>query len=189
MTNNTFSKIKKDFVVYNKKRRIVIQQSNEALNLSKRAIFAFHRDNFKEADESLGRAEKIFADLDKLAKDAPKLRHEGAWRAALEENIEARLFGSYLKNKRIDVLMDKNMDNDIYLGGLCDFTGELFRRAIKEATAKNTAEVKKIKAAMEQVVHNLIQLDLTGYLRTKYDQAKNNLRKIEEVMYELSIRS
>jgi hypothetical protein len=29
---------------------------------------------------------------------------------------------------------------------------------------------------------------MTGYLRTKYDQAKGNLRKIEQIDYEIKIR-
>ena len=35
----------------------------------------------------------------------------------------------------------------------------------------------------------LIQLNLTGYLRTKYDAVKRNLKRIEEVMYDISTKS
>ena len=34
----------------------------------------------------------------------------------------------------------------------------------------------------------LVEFDMTGYLRTKYDQAKRNLRKIEQIDYEIKIR-
>lgn len=188
MNNVFFNKLKKDYQGHELKRRAIISEANEALGLSKRAIFAFHRDNHKEGFDNLRRAEIIFNKLETLSKGMPKLKYEGSWRAALEEYVEAKLFGTFLKNGKIDVIKGRQIDTDIYLGGLCDFTGELVRRAVKEATAKNYNEVGTIKRNIEQVVRNLIQLNLTGYLRTKYDQAKNNLRKIEEIMYELSLR-
>ena len=184
-----FSKISKDYKVYETKRGMVVREAGQALNMSKRAIFAYHRDDFKGADALLDQAEKIFNNLDKLAQGTPKLRYEGSWRAALEEYAEARFFGNYLKNKTIGFVRGRQIDADVYLGGLCDFTGELLRRAVKEATGKNIKEVKAIKKTMEQVMENLIQMDLTGYVRTKYDAAKNSLRKIDEILYDLSLRS
>jgi len=188
MNNVFFNKLKKDFQGYESKRRTVIGGANEALGLSKRAIFAFHRDHYKEGFDNLRKAEVIFNKLETLSKGMPRLKHEGSWRAALEEYVEAKLFGTFLKDRKIDMIRGRQIETDIYLGGLCDFTGELVRRAVKEATAKNYTEVGTIKKNIEQVVQNLIQLNLTGYLRQKYDQAKNNLRKIEEIMYELSLR-
>jgi len=186
---NYFSKIKKDYETYGVKRRIVIKNANEALGLSKRAIFAFHRENYNEGMTNIKRAEKIFNHLDKVSKGTTKLRYEGSWRSALEEYAEAKLFAYYLKNKKVVDIRNKQIDADIYIGGLCDFTGELVRLAVRRATDKNYKEVKEIKRTIEGVMHNLIQLDLTGYLRTKFDQCKNNLRKIEEITYELSLRS
>lgn len=188
MNNNFFSRLKKDYETYESKRRRVVANSNEALGLSKRAIFAFHRDGFKEGRENLKKAESIFDQLDNLSKGTPRLRYEGSWRAALEEYTEAKLFGAYLDKGRVEAIRGRQIDTEIYLGGLCDFTGELVRRAVKEATAGNFKEVQKIKSTIEMIMNNLIKLNLTGYLRNKYDQAKNNLRKIEEMMYELSLR-
>lgn len=188
MNNSYFNKIQKDFETYDKKRRIVIGSSNEALGLSKRAIFAFHRDQYKEGFDNLKKAESIFKHLEKLSVGVPRLRQEGSWRAALEEYVEAKLFGTFLKSRKIEEIRNRQIDTEIFLGGLCDFTGELVRRAVKEATAKNYKEVETIKNNIEHIMQNLIKLNLTGYLRTKYDQAKNNLRKIEEIMYELSLR-
>ncbi len=34
----------------------------------------------------------------------------------------------------------------------------------------------------------LVDLDLTGYLRTKYDQARGHLRKLEQMAYEIKLR-
>ena len=35
---------------------------------------------------------------------------------------------------------------------------------------------------------SLVEFDMTGYLRTKYDQAKSSLRKIEQIDYDIKIR-
>ncbi len=35
----------------------------------------------------------------------------------------------------------------------------------------------------------LIDFDMTGYLRTKYDQARGHLRKLEQMAYEIKLRS
>jgi predicted translin family RNA/ssDNA-binding protein len=188
MNKNSFSRIKKDFHSWESKRRAVVGNSNEALGLSKRAIFAFHRGSIRDGNNNLKKAEKIFKYLENLSKGQPRLRHEGSWRAALEEYTEAKLFGDYLKNKKVSIITGRQIDTEIFLGALCDFTGELVRYAIKQATEKKFNEVKMAKKTIEEAMNNLIQLNLTGYLRTKYDQAKNNLRKIEQVMYEVSLR-
>jgi hypothetical protein len=37
-------------------------------------------------------------------------------------------------------------------------------------------------------MEQLVEFDMTGYLRTKYDQAKGNLRKIEQIHYEINLK-
>jgi len=188
MNSSFLQKIKTEYNDYDTKRRQVIKHANDALNLSKRAIFDFHRDHYKEGFDNLRQAEKIFSNLENLSKGTARLRQEGSWRAALEEYTEAKLFGNFLKNRKVEAIRGRQIDSEIFLGGLCDFTGELVRRAVKETTNKNFKEVAVIRKAIEEIMHFLIQLNLTGYLRTKYDQAKNNLRKIEEINYDISLK-
>ena len=40
----------------------------------------------------------------------------------------------------------------------------------------------------QEIMGELIEFDLTSYLRTKFDQAKQAVRKLEEVVYEVSLR-
>jgi predicted translin family RNA/ssDNA-binding protein len=74
------------------------------------------------------------------------------------------------------------------LGGICDTTGELVRRAVNEAARGNLDEVEKIHGIIDQILGELVEFDMTGYLRTKYDQARGNLRKIEQINYEVKLR-
>ncbi|MFH1559062.1 MAG: hypothetical protein ABIC19_00875, partial [Patescibacteria group bacterium] len=80
-------------------------------------------------------------------------------------------------------------DSDILIGGLCDFTGELTRKAIRRAKKNNNQEIKKYSLTINQIVEQLLKLNLSGYLRTKFDQAKRNAQKLELILYEQRIRS
>jgi predicted translin family RNA/ssDNA-binding protein len=77
---------------------------------------------------------------------------------------------------------------DSYIGGICDLTGELLRYAVNEAAAGKYEEVEKTKKLIGDILAELVEFDMAGYQRTKYDQAKGNLRKIEQIDYEIKIR-
>jgi predicted translin family RNA/ssDNA-binding protein len=183
-----FERLKKDFDFYGEERRKLIGVSNEALMRAKQAIFAFHRDDFKSGNALLAEVEKIFLDLEERFKKEEELRYEGAYRAALEEYVEAKFFGGFLEGKKIDFIEGMEIDADSYLGGLCDFTGELVRKAVLSATDRKFQKVDELVAGVRDVIGELIKMNLTGYLRTKYDQAKQNLRRAEEVLYDVKMR-
>lgn len=183
-----FEQLKKDFDFYGEERRKLIGVSNEALMKSKQAIFAFHRDDFKSGNALLLEVEAIFRGLEERFKKEEELRYEGAYRAALEEYVEAKFFGGFLEGKKIDFIKGMEIDADGYLGGLCDFTGELVRKAVLSATDRKFKKVDELVAGVRDVIGELIKMNLTGYLRTKYDQAKQNLRRAEEVLYDVKMR-
>ena len=142
----------------------------------------------KEADSTLKEAEKLFKYLGTKIKEDEGLKYEGAYLAAVEEFIEAKLFEQYIETGKVGEIKGYKFEAESYFGGICDFTGEVVRRAIFLATKRRYKEVEKCWAIIDDVIHDLIQLNLIGNLRPKYDQAKNNLRKIEEIMYDLEIK-
>ena len=79
-------------------------------------------------------------------------------------------------------------DPDIFLGALSDLTGEIVRRAVLLASERNAASVQKMFHDVTDTVAFMLQMDLTGNLRQKVDQARQNLRKMEEIRYDLSIK-
>ncbi|MBI5076966.1 hypothetical protein HZB94_01105 [Candidatus Falkowbacteria bacterium] len=169
-------------------RRKIIGASSDAQHLSKQVIFALQRDNVKEAREKLTAARELLVELDKKYGQNGKLRNEGAWKAGIEEFVEAKLFFDFCDGKKIGGVKEFYVELDEYLGGLSDLTGELVRLMIILATQKKFDEVKKAGQAVDEVIHALMQNNLTGYLRTKFDQAKNSLRKAEEILYEISMK-
>jgi predicted translin family RNA/ssDNA-binding protein len=183
-----FAKIKDQHAAYEKGRRDVIKLSGDALSAAKRAIFALHRDDAATADallkESAGLIDKVWS----MAKKIPGLTQEGSYRAALEEYVEASLYRAYVRDGKISQVDLQDIDYETYLGGLTDLVGELQRRQVRLATEGKTEAVKALKDEIEAIVVSLLEMDLGGYLRTKFDQAKNSLRRAEDVLYEVTIR-
>lgn len=181
-------KIKKDYQSGKKSKILIINESNLVLNLAKRAIFCLHRDDFKRAEKFLIQAErkiiKIYPELEK----SPGLEYAGVYKAALEEYVEAKLFWQVLKQGKIELIKDIDLKSDDYLAASCDLTGELVRKMIILVTQKKYQKAKEMQRIINEVTGELIQLDLTGYLRQKYDEAKRNLKKAEEILYDLEIR-
>lgn len=188
ISKKLFSKIRKEFQDYEKNRRMIIGISNEALNKSKQAIFSLHRNDFQNADMLLKQAEGKFKKLEKAFKKNELLRTEGSYKAGVEEYVEGKLFYKYLKTGKISEIKELRIEYDSYIGGLCDLTGELSRKAVSLASKEKFKEVEKIKKSVDEIMGELIKFNLTGNLRHKYDQAKNNMRKMESVMYDIKIK-
>lgn len=188
MINKTFiKKLKEEHNAHDSERRQIISLSNTVLHDSKRVIFGLHRGDKKKAEESLKEIEKI---LDKLEKKFGYVRisQEGAYKAGVEEYVEAKSFYQVLKGEKVSKFKNIKISHDSYLAGICDLTGELVRRAINEAAAGNLKEVNQVKKIINDIMTELVEFNMTGYLRTKYDQARGNLRKIEHINYEIKIR-
>lgn len=170
-------------------RRALQALSSEILSGSKRAIFALHRDDRAAAAAELkGAREKLAAGW-KLVKAESRIAQEGMWRAAQEEFAEADLFAQYVSKGTVNKVAGVADDPDVFIGALSDLSGELSRRAVLLASERDTKAVERIFADVSDIVHLLLQMDLTGSLRTKVDQAKQNLRKLEEIRYDLAIRA
>lgn len=188
MINKKFiQNLKKDYDEQNSQRRQIISLSNIVLHDSKRVIFALHRNDIKKAEDSLKAIEKILQELEKKF-GQQRINEEGSYKAGVEEYAEAKIFFQIVTDKKIDKIKEVNLNFDSYLGGICDTTGELVRRAINQAAAGNLTEVEKIKNIINDIMTQLVEFDMTGYLRTKYDQAKGNLRKIEQINYEVKMK-
>lgn len=184
-----FKQLKREYQSYQTIRSKIKKEADDALNKSKRAIFSLQRDNFEQGEKLIDEAEKHFHQIEKQVKKEPKLVFEGFYQSAREEYVEAKLFWQLLKKGKIGLIKEVKLFNNDYLGGISDLTGEMVRQAISLATQRDYLAVEKIKEKIEQIVNQLIQFNLTGYLRNKGDAAKRNLRKLEEILYEIKTRN
>lgn len=188
MINDKFlKKLKDDYQANESQRRQIISASNNILFEAKKTIFALHRQDLKLAERKINEMEKSLKDLeDRFGSE--RLHREGAYKAAVEEYLEGKTFQIIIKNKKIDSTAGLNLDYEGYLGGICDLIGELVRYATNQAAAGQFSEVAKIKKTADDIMVQLVDFDLTGYLRTKYDQARGHLRKLEQMSYEIRLR-
>lgn len=188
ISTSFFTTLRKRWQSYESARRQVIAQSAEVLTASKQAIFAFHRGDVKGAEQLLVSADRQLAILAKGFKKTTGLSDEGSYRAALEEYAEARIFHAFVTNRPIGPVTAPAIDEDAIVGGLLDFTGEAVRYAIRAATEGRLNDVARACRAVDEIAGQMIQMNLTGSARQKYDQMKINVRKLEEIQYDLSLR-
>jgi len=181
-------KIGNDMLDYAAKRREIIKTSDDALHHAKRAIFAMHRDDMIEAKKKIAESEMLLKSIIKKYGRDDRAKQEGSYKAALEEYVEASLLYQFLTTSKIGKVSSIKMPEESYIAGLCDVPGELYRYAIKSATERNIDMVKKCAAMAGDITGELIEFNLTKYLRNKFDQAKSAVQKIEHVVYELSLR-
>jgi predicted translin family RNA/ssDNA-binding protein len=182
-----FNEIRKRLSSYDSKREELIKKSRELLKISKQVIYSVHRGNDSESLVSLKKAAKIKKELDKIASFDKKLFFEGSYSDGCQEYVEAVCYHKYVKTGKLIGSKELEVSYEDYLMGICDLTGELTRRAVSLVTKGKGKEVLPIKNFVEDIYGEFLKFDLrNGHLRKKYDSIKWNLKKLEEVMYDLS---
>lgn len=169
-------------------RRAMAERAGVVLSSAKRAIFALHRQDKRQAAQELSTARAACTAGAKHFRVDLTEGGEGVWRAGLEEYCEAILFFEFMTRGSIKSAKLPTDDPEIVIGGLSDFTGELSRQAVLKATAHDKQAVEDMYLAVRDIIAILLKLDLTGNVRNKFDQAKRNLRHLEELRYDLSRR-
>ncbi len=187
LDKKAFDKIAKVYSSYAIERRKLFAASDEMLAKSKQAIFALHRDDVAAAKKFLSEVEASEKSFAPIFKEHPDLAGEGPHHAALEEYAEAKMFLGFIEGKTLGTIDEIELDADTIMGGLSDCVGEMARKAVQWATDHKDEKVKECLDAGREIVAEMLGLNLTGYLRTKLDQAKQSLRRIEDVAYDISI--
>jgi len=180
-----FKKIREKLAKYDSNRENLIKKARDVLKLSKQLIYTIHRKDLKEAANILNNVKKEKQALDKIAYSNQKLFYEGSYSQAMQEYVEALSYYGFIKNKKIPAISSLKVSEEDYLMGICDLTGELTRKAVTIAN-KAPKEVEKIKNLVEELFGEFIKFDLrNGNLRKKSDSIKWNLKKLEEVIYDI----
>jgi len=182
------AKIRKDLNGYGATRLGIMGIANDALHHAKRAIFALHRNNLAEAEERIMAAENKFREIETKYGKEDRIYDEGAYRAALEEYVEAKIFSAFLRGEKIGEVKGFGIEPETYVAGLADVPGELLRFAIRAATARNLPEVRRAAAVSDDIMVEIMEMNLTSYLRNKADQAKQAALKLETILFEASLR-
>jgi predicted translin family RNA/ssDNA-binding protein len=171
---------------FDSKREDIIKNSRDILKLSKQAIYNVHRGDLNYAKKNLDEAKKMIGSIKSEIKKDNNLDTIGAFNAALQEFVEGITYYSYVKDGKIPTKKELKVDTTNYLLGICDLTGELGRRAVFLTIDKKYDEVKKIYDVVSDIFGEFLKFDFrNGELRKKSDSIKYNMKKIEEIMYDI----
>lgn len=172
---------------YDKLREEVIKQSRDVQKLAKQAIFSVHRGALADAQKKLDEAKKIALSILAMMEQSPALRY-GALSNSLEEWAEGAMTLEWVKNSRVASRADMLFVNTHeYVGALSDFTGEIGRLAVASASKRDLTAVRNVLQADVAIYAGLMQINVGGKYTKKCDAVQQNLRKVEDVGYELSM--
>lgn len=172
---------------FDKLREDVIKQSRDVQKLSKQAVFSVHRGGLGDAQKKLDDAKKIGLNLLAMIEEHPALRN-GAFGNSLEEWAEGALTLDWVNKQRITSRADMPFINTAeYVGALSDFTGEIGRLAIASASKRDLESVRKILQADVAIYAGLMQVNVGGKFTKKCEAVATNMKKVEDVVYELSM--
>ena len=184
-----FTKIRKEIAKYDSERENLIKKSRDVLKLSKRVIYSVHRNNLAEAFSLVKQLKKEKSILDKIAKTNSALFYEGSYSEAMQEYAEAMCYFSYIKQGKLPSKTSLAVSNNDYLLGICDFTGELTRKAVNFGIKGDSKQIIKIKKLIDNIQGEFLKFNLrNSFLRKKSDSIKYNLLKIEDLLYRLKTK-
>ncbi|MDP6647959.1 MAG: hypothetical protein QGH34_01010 [Candidatus Woesearchaeota archaeon] len=185
LNKSEFKKIRNEMHKLDVEREKVIQTSREIISISKQIIYASQRNDLKTASSAIKKINDKIKKLRSIKVPADTNINS----VAFQEYVEAISFYEFVRNKKIPTRKSLGVSADHYLSGLCDLTGELVRKAIYDVIHKKFEEAEKIKELVHDIYGEFLKLHLrNGELRKKADSIKWNLKKLEEVMYDVSVK-
>lgn len=181
-----FQKMASEMSDFDQKRETIIKNSRDILKLSKQAVYDIHRDDLNYAKKKIDEAKNGIDVLKKSIQETKGMEVAGAFYDAQEEYVEAKTYYEFVKTGKVLSKKELEVDTETYLGGISDLTGELSRRAVIKATEGKKEDVKKIRDLIDEIHGQFLKFDFrNGELRKKADSIKWNLKKVEEVMYDI----
>ena len=113
LNKKDFDKIRKEIEDSDAKREVLIQTSREVISISKKIIYALHRDDLTSASSYVKEIEKK-----KKALGTNVWLDTNINQVALQEYAEALCYYHFVKSKKIPTAAFLKIDNENYLMGL-----------------------------------------------------------------------
>lgn len=186
LNKKEFARIGREMDDFERKRELLIQKSREIIKLSKLIIYSLHRDDLKNALKNVIQIKKEKIKLENISK---KRLATDIDRVAMQEYVEALCYYEFIKNKKIPTKSSLGVETENYLMGLCDLTGELVRKAVADVINKRFKEALRIKELVDEIYGEFLKFNLrNGELRRKSDSIKWNLKKLEDIIFDIKIK-
>lgn len=184
-----FEKLRKEMVEEDEQREQLIAKSRAVVRASKLLIYALHRSDSTGAAAARKEMDTFVAELRKITKGSAALDASGSTRIAMQEFVEAACFQAFAEGKPLPSAEQLQVDAEQYLLGLCDLSGEVGRKAVHAAIAMDLPTVKRIRDFVEALYGEMLKFDFrNGELRRKFDGIKYDLKKLEDLVLDLSLK-
>jgi len=186
-------KMVKDFESEERIREEVIRLSREMIKESKQIIYALHRTSNQKNKTNKNEINKLLNDIESKKRQLLKIikvlnPDTNISSTAFQEYGEAVCFNDFMNRKKIKTASQLGITSNEYIAALCDLTGELGRYCVIKSIRKDIKEVERAKSLIEDIMGLILEFDFrNGELRKKADAVKWNLKKAEEVLFDLSI--
>ena len=183
--------IKKSIKEYQKKQDLIynLQKLSDQVRVrSKKVIALLRRDNIKEGKKIIVEIEDIIKKINRIFKRNKSLTGQNSYKEGIEEYVEAITFFNFLTKSKKKIPSFVMVGPEGIIGGICDFTGELVRKAITVASVENIKQLYSYKKTVEEIADELTKIGFRGKLRQKYDEVERNLRKIENILYDIRLK-
>lgn len=181
-----FEQLRKDLECANKNRESIIRLSRDITSLSKRTIYNLHRNEIETVERLIKEMDKKFQQIKAIANEKT---NPGSLKTAIIEYVEAMSYYYFIKERRLIKRSELGVNAELFLLGLCDLAGELFRKAVLSAIDGKTKIVKDIHAFLNELHGEMLFFDfVNGELRKRFDSIKYAIKNIDKLMLELKLK-
>lgn len=184
-----FAALRKEMEDYRKIKDRILDLAREVITLTKRVIYSQQRGETKAARELLEEVRERYKELGAAIKRRPDMLGNGMVCVAGQEMVEAATYVAIELGQAVPRAADLGVDALTYLLGIADLSGELVRSAVLSSIKGDSKRVSELRDILQGLYGELIRIDNREKdLRRKIDKVGYDLKKVENLMLDLSLK-
>jgi translin len=173
--------LRRDLITRDEAREKLLPLCRDAIRFSSNAIRAVHRQEFKQAEESLKTARNMFNEAGKSGAAFAELGGSGIIRDAQKEYAEASITLALVTGQPLAQPKTLGVDAAAYLNGLGEAVGEIRRYLLDAMRQGDLSRGEELLNAMDDIYSVLVTIDfpdaITGGLRRTTDMVRGVLER------------
>jgi translin len=179
--DNIAEQLRQELTARDEAREKLLPLCRDAIRYSSNAIRAVHRQEFKQAEESLKTARNLLNQAEKSGAAYSETGGAGIIRDAQKEYAEASITLALVNGQPLAHPKALGVDAAAYLNGLGEAVGELRRYLLDTMRQGDLSRGEELLIAMDDIYSTLVTMDfpdaITGGLRRTTDMVRGVLEK------------
>jgi translin len=173
--------LRRELIARDEAREKLLPLCRDAIRYSSKAIRAVHRQEFKQAEESLKAARNLLNKAEKSGAALSETGGAGIIRDAQKEYAEASLTLALVTGQPLAQPKVLGVDAAAYLNGLGEAVGEIRRYLLDAMRQGDLSRGEELLAVMDDIYSALVTMDfpdaITGGLRRTTDMVRGVLER------------